>query len=301
MAKGVIFDIKKYAIHDGPGIRTTVFFKGCPLACQWCHNPEGLNVSAQRLYRRERCIGCGECIQICPQKVIDQTDAGVIADLTRCDQCRTCADHCPSEAVEFVGQTISVAEVVSQIEKDVAFYDESGGGITVSGGEPLMQPEFLIELLEACAALDLHRTVDTTGYADAKLLLEVAERTDLFLYDLKLMDAEKHREFTGVSNEQILANLIRLARHKARIHVRIPIIPGINDDAENIDQTGDFVDALPGVEHISILPFHNSARGKYGRLALACPPPEIELPTAEQLATIARRLKKSGLQVKIGG
>ena len=158
MATGVIFDIKKYAIHDGPGIRTTVFFKGCPLACCWCHNPEGITTASERIYRQERCIGCGECIQICPQKVIIPSQAGVISDSAKCDLCRTCAEHCPSEAVEFIGQKVTVAEVVEQIQKDVAFYDESGGGITLSGGEPLMQPEFLLELLDACGDLDLHRT-----------------------------------------------------------------------------------------------------------------------------------------------
>jgi pyruvate formate lyase activating enzyme len=300
-ATGVIFDIKKYAIHDGPGIRTTVFFKGCPLACRWCHNPEGITVASQRIYRQERCIGCGECIQICPQKVLTQTAEGVVCDPAKCVGCQTCADHCPSEAIEFVGRKVTVAEVVRQIKKDIAFYDESGGGITLSGGEPLMQPEFLLQLLDACADLDLHRTVDTTGYADAGLLLEVARKTDLFLYDLKLMDAAKHLEFTGVSNERILDNLKLLARNEARIQVRVPIIPGINSDAENIDRTAAFVSALPGVEHISILPFHNSARGKYGRIGMECISPDIEGPTDAHLKIIAGWLEKFGLAVKIGG
>jgi len=301
MLTGVIFDLKKYAIHDGPGIRTTVFFKGCPLACRWCHNPEGKTAAVQRIYRQERCLDCGECIQICPRKAIRRTAEGIIADLPKCELCRTCADHCPSEAVEFVGQKVTVAEVVRQIEKDVAFYDESNGGVTFSGGEPLMQPEFLLELLDACGDLDLHRTVDTTGYADAKLLLKVAQKTDLFLYDLKLMDAENHRKYTGVSNEQILANLMRLAQNDARIQVRMPVIPGINSDAENIDKTADFMHSLGGVENISLLPFHNSARGKYGRLGMQWISPHIQSPTAELLQSIAARLKESGLKVTIGG
>ena len=301
MVEGTIFDIKKYAIHDGPGIRTTVFFKGCPLACRWCHNPEGITVASQRIYRQERCIGCGECIQICPQKVITETADGIASDPVKCDLCQTCADHCPSEAVEFVGRKVTVGEAMRQIEKDIAFYDESGGGITLSGGEPLMQPEFLLQLLDACADLDLHRTVDTTGYADSELLLQVAQKTDLFLYDLKLMDAARHRDFTGVSNEGILHNLKLLAQNEARIQVRVPIIPGINTDAENIDRTAAFVSALPGVEKIAILPFHNSARGKYGRLGMDCISSDIECPSDEHLRIIARRLAKSGLQVKIRG
>ncbi len=301
MTEGVIFDIKKYAIHDGPGIRTTVFFKGCPLACRWCHNPEGISVTSERVYRQEHCVSCGECIQICPQKVITQTVDGNITDSAKCDMCRTCAEQCPSGAVEFVGRKVTVDEVVRQIEKDTAFYDQSGGGITFSGGEPLMQPEFLLNLLDACCHLDLHRTVDTTGYADAGLLLKVAQKTDLFLYDLKMMDATKHRNFTGVSNQLILANLKRLSENKARIQVRIPIIPGINDDVDNINSTADFIVALPGVERIAILPFHRAARGKYGRLGMECMSSDIQSPSNDHLNRIAGWLEQAGLQVKIGG
>ncbi len=301
MATGIVFDIKKYAIHDGPGIRTTVFFKGCPLACRWCHNPEGMAAATQRIYHKERCIGCGECIQICPRKALRRSAEGIIADLPKCDLCRACADHCPSEAVEFIGQNVTVAEVVRQIEKDVAFYDQSKGGVTFSGGEPLMQPEFLLEMLDACGELDLHRTVDTTGYADTALLLKVAQKTDLFLYDLKLMDAENHRKYTGVSNEQILANLMRLAQNDARIQVRVPVIPGINSDAENIDKTADFIHSIGGVENISLLPFHNSARGKYGRLGMQWISPHIQPPTARLLQSVAARFKETGLKVTIGG
>lgn len=301
MVTGVIFDIKKYAIHDGPGIRTTIFFKGCPLACRWCHNPEGMNVAVQRIYRQQRCIGCGECMQTCPRQAIRQTAEGMIADLSKCELCRTCAQHCPSDAVEFIGQKVTVAEVVRQIEKDIAFYDQSRGGVTFSGGEPLMQPEFLLQLLDACGHLDLHRTVDTTGYADAKLLLKVAQKTDLFLYDLKLMDPEKHRKYTGVSNEQILHNLKQLTQNDVRIQVRMPVIPGINSDAENIDKTADFIHSLGKIEHVSLLPFHNSAQAKYRRLNMQSISAPIAPPGAGMVQNIAARLKKTGLKVTIGG
>ena len=301
MVTGVIFDIKKYAIHDGPGIRTTIFFKGCPLACRWCHNPEGMNVAVQRIYRQQRCIGCGECMQTCPRQAIRQTAEGMMADLLKCELCRTCAQHCPSDAVEFIGQKVTVAEVVRQIEKDIAFYDQSRGGVTFSGGEPLMQPEFLLQLLDACGHLDLHRTVDTTGYADAKLLLKVAQKTDLFLYDLKLMDPEKHRKYTGVSNEQILNNLKQLTQNDVRIQVRMPVIPGINSDAENIDKTADFIHSLGKIEHVSLLPFHNSAQAKYRRLNMQSISAPIAPPGAGMVQNIAARLKKTGLKVTIGG
>jgi len=298
---GMIFDIKKYAIHDGPGIRTTVFFKGCPLNCWWCHNPEGLAMPAHRLYHRDRCIGCGECIDACPEVAITLSPSGVMTDLARCTHCGTCAETCPAEAHELIGRVMTVDDIVREIEQDILFYDESGGGVTFSGGEPLMQPEFLLRFLDACGKLDIHRTVDTAGYADAELLLKVAERTEFFLYDLKHMDSEKHRKYTGVPNERILSNLELLAKHGAKITIRIPIIPGINSDDENIDRMGSFLSSLRGVRDISILPYHSAAKNKYRKLGIEYRPGEVLPPSDDQMRSVAIRLKNFGLRVNVGG
>lgn len=301
MVTGVVFDIKKFAIHDGPGIRTTVFFKGCPLACRWCHNPEGLSIAEQHIHRKERCIGCGDCVQLCPHNAIEISNNGFRWDDKSCVRCKTCVQTCPAEAHEFIGQTVTIDEVVEEIKKDIIFYDESRGGVTFSGGEPLMQAQFLLGLLKACGRLDIHRTVDTTGYADAELLLAVAGQTELFLYDVKHMNPEKHRRYTGVSNKKILNNLKLLTQHGAKVDIRIPIIPGVNVDDENIHETGAFLSSLPGIRNVSLLPFHPEAGHKYSRLGVHCFSSDIRVPTRHEVDDIAKRLRRFGLQLKIGG
>ena len=301
MQTGKIFDIKKYAIHDGPGIRTTIFFKGCPLSCWWCHNPESIARASQRLYRKERCIGCRECVDACPENAIQVYEKGLKWNPSDCVYCGTCAGICPAEAVELIGKTMSVDDVLTEIAKDTVFYDESHGGITISGGEPLMQPSFLMDLLDACGKFGFHRTVDTSGYADSRILLEAATRTDLFLYDLKHMDPAQHAELTGVTNEKILSNLEILSRQGAEIIIRFPVIPGLNSDQKNIDQTGAFVSSLPGVRRLNILPYHCAATAKYKNLGLKIKSSDIEPSTREFLESVAGRLETYNLTVKIGG
>ena len=298
---GIVFDIKRYAIHDGPGIRTTVFFKGCPFVCAWCHNPESKASQAQILYTRKRCIGCVKCVEACPRDALTLTIDGIRTDDEKCLRCGICDAACPAQARELAGRRQSVADLMAVIEKDVLFYDQSGGGVTFSGGEPLVQVEFLTALLTACGTRGIHRAVDTTGYTDTDTLMKIAERTDLFLFDLKIMDPEKHRIHTGVSNEQILKNLQTLAERKIPIIIRLPLIPGVNDDADNLAQTGSFVAGLDGVRQIDILPYHRAAAGKYLKMNVPDPASGISVPDAEQVQAAIECLEGFGLQVNIGG
>lgn len=299
--KGIIFNIKKYAIHDGPGIRTTVFLKGCPLSCKWCHNPEGISSRPHLVYRRDLCIGCGECVAACPNNSLSLTPEGIKTDSSLCTKCGTCAEVCLAEAREFMGKIEKTSRIMSSIEKDIPFFDESGGGVTFSGGEPLLQPAFLLQLLETCERRGIHRAVDTSGYADPGTLMAVAEKTDLFLFDLKLMDPEKHKQLTGVSNERILSNLIHLSENGADISIRVPLIPGVNDDRRNIEQTTAFVVKLPNIRGIHILPFHDSARGKYEKLGIHKQFYALKTPDECHVRRISEVFSRAGLKTAIGG
>ncbi|QTX32094.1 glycyl-radical enzyme activating protein [Aminithiophilus ramosus] len=301
MTKGLVFDFKRYSIHDGPGLRTTVFLKGCPLSCWWCHNPESQSSLAEIMVRPERCIGCGECVKACPKGALAFGAYGILTDMALCNRCGTCTDVCPTEARRLVGREMSVAEVMDEVERDRLFYDRSGGGMTVSGGEPLMQPRFLLDLLREAGRVEIHRAVDTTGFAQTSLLLDVAAETDLFLYDLKHMDPEKHRLYTGVSNELILHNLRTLAESGAALNVRMPVIPGVNDDAANIEASGAFLAALPGAPSVNVLPYHKSGLEKFRRLGLEYRLAETEEPSPEAMASVRDRLLSFGLSVRVGG
>jgi pyruvate formate lyase activating enzyme len=299
--KGLVFDIKKYAIHDGPGIRTTVFFKGCPLKCQWCHNPESWSNHAEHSFRKGRCTGCGQCVEACPRQAISIIDGIAVTETSKCNLCGRCIDTCIACAREIIGREMTVKEVMEEIEKDEIFYDQSGGGVTFSGGEPLMQPEFLLELLNKCQNKQIHTAVDTSCYADSKIMKMVSKKANLFLCDIKHMDTEVHEQFTGVGNKLILDNIRFLSTTGKDIIIRIPIIPDFNDEKANIEATGKFVASLSGIIRVDILPFNAGGKEKSARLAFENKYLQVEAPSQEQMKSIAKDLGKYGFEVKIGG
>jgi len=298
--KGRIFDIKRFAVHDGPGIRTTVFFKGCPLHCLWCHNPESQSSETDILYRGNLCIQCGRCVAACGEDALSLTAGGLVRDRERCTRCGDCVEACPSGALESVGQTISAEDLVAGIAKDTLFFDQSGGGVTFSGGEPLAQPAFLCEMLDRCGEREIHRAVDTTGYTEPAVLRDVAERTDLFLFDIKLVDSDRHRECTGVPNTRILENLRLLDAMGCRMEIRLPVIPGITDTEANIEGVGERVASLGTSPAVRLLPHHRTALSKCDRFGIPNPLPETPEPSAEEVKQIADKLERYGLVVKTG-
>mgnify|MGYP001031050000 CR=1 FL=1 len=298
---GTIFDIMKYSIHDGPGIRTTVFFKGCPLNCWWCHNPESQAIGQEIMLWEDRCIGCGDCLKACRNGAIVNRDGVLLTVRENCRMCFECVKVCHSGARVAVGKNVTPEQVMEEVQKDIVFYEESGGGVTFSGGEPLLQPDFLEVLLGKCKEKEIHTAVDTTGFAKSEDLLRTAPKTDLFLYDLKLMDELEHRKYTGVSNEPILKNLSALSRCHGNIIIRIPVIPGVNDGEENLMRTAGFVSGLNGVREIDLLPYHKAGAGKYQRLEMTYALPETEPPDNESVNRMAEKMRISGKKIKIGG
>lgn len=296
---GIIFDIMKYSIHDGPGIRTAVFLKGCPLNCLWCHNPESQSPHPEIMLFPDRCIGCGECVKACPCGVLAGASGSVFRD--RCTACGACARACHAGARRLAGRRVGAAEVVREINQDGVFYDESGGGVTFSGGEPLAQPAFLVGLLKACHARDIHTAIETCGLAPRDVLREALPYTRLWLFDLKVMDDGKHTFYTGMSNRDILGNLEYLASTPSDIIVRLPLIPGINDDEANIGDSGRFIAGLRAVREVHILPYHKAGIGKYERLGREYRLGGMEEPGEERVHTIAGWLEAYGLRVRIGG
>lgn len=302
--KGLIFDIKRYAINDGPGIRITLFMKGCPLSCVWCHNPEGIAPGKEKLYTRKKCIGCQTCVKACPRQALQLTPEGIVTDETLCTVCGKCADVCPTLAMEISGKEYSVSALMEEIEKETMVMDRSEGGVTFCGGEPLMHPELLLELLKRCGDLGIHRAVDTTLFARPEIVRQVMEHTELFLVDLKQMDSEKHRKYCGVPNELILSNLRMIAESGKDFFVRIPLIEGVNADEENIRRSALFLSELPWTRKtVNLLLYHDIGKGKHEKMGthynpdafpMATPSPAVQ----QQCITI---FKEYGIEAVIGG
>ncbi len=302
MTTGLIFDIKKFAINDGPGIRLTVFFKGCNLACKWCHNPESISPKVQKMYNAKKCIGAVKCIENCPNDALKMTSEGIVTDYNICNLCGKCAEVCPTKAFEMLGSEIPISELMKKIDNEAIFFDQSGGGVTFSGGEPLMHADYLIEALKECGKRMYHRVVDTTAFAKLETVLEVAKHTELFLIDLKVMDSAKHKEFTAVGNEKILSNIMELAKTNCEIIFRIPLIKGVNTSEENIRETAIFINSLEGNRKaINLLPCHNIAENKHMKLGNLTKSNVFEAPSNIETEKIISIFENFGITATVGG
>ncbi len=267
MKSGVVFQYKRYSLHDGPGIRTTVFMKGCPLSCSWCHNPESISQLPQLFLLSNRCFDCGECRSVCPSGAVVGNMSGK-TDRTICTLCGECVRACPAGARAIAGQRATVEEVMNVVERDLPFFEESGGGVTFSGGEPLMQPDFLVELLSRCRERGIHTAVDTSCHAPAPVFMRVAGLADLMLCDLKLVGDPQMLEYTGVKAGGILDNIRMLAEDGGDFILRMPVIPGVTDSPDNLRGVADFINSLPGKPELELLPYHSAYREKHRRLGV---------------------------------
>lgn len=302
MQNSLIFDIKRYAINDGPGIRVVVFFKGCNLHCAWCHNPESISAKTEKMYAPVKCLKCGTCVEACPEKAITLTPDGIITDADLCKACGKCAEVCPTKAIEMSGKAMTVPEIMEIIEKERIFFDQSGGGVTFSGGEPLIHSAMLIEMLDECRKRSIHTAIDTAGNVSTENILEVAKRTDLFLYDLKMMDSDLHKKWIHSGNERILENLKAISQTGAHIIIRIPLIGGINDTIQNIKQTAKFIAELEGEKkEVNLLPYHSIAENKYKKLGKSTDFEKLSEPDQNSLDQAISTFAEYGINATVGG
>ena len=300
--KGKVFNIQPYSIHDGPGIRTTIFMKGCPLSCLWCQNPESQKWENQLLVVRERCTGCGRCVEVCPSHAVKIVDGISATDRNVCTVCGACVPECPEGLREVCGQEYTVSELLKKGLEDKLFFNGSGGGITVSGGEALSQADFVSEFFRRCQEAGVHTTLDTAGFAPWEKLEKTARYTNLVLYDVKHMDSEIHKKLTGVPNEMILENLKRLSLMDVDIYIRVPVIPGMNDSDENIDRTAEFVqNELGGKYKTYLLPYHRMGEAKLENLEEKEGFLHLEPPSNEHLEHLKQFFDQRGLACQIGG
>jgi pyruvate formate lyase activating enzyme len=294
---GAIARIERYMIHDGPGIRTVVFFKGCPLRCAWCSSPQTWKLTKEVIFLKRKCINCGSCVASCHQRAIEEVDDFKKIDRAKCNICGECVEICPTAALKFDGCTMSPEEVVKEVMKDEHFYKTSGGGVTLSGGEPLGQPEFAYEILRGCKEEGLHTAMETCAHADWSVLRKLMGLVDLFLIDLKHMNTEEHLKITGMDNGLILDNTLRLAKEKpGSVAVQFPVVPGYNDSKDNIESVARFMrDACIG--SIDVIPFHKLGQHEYEELGLEYKVMDVEVPETDSIQEIREYMKSNGFKI----
>ncbi|HEX2924256.1 MAG TPA: glycyl-radical enzyme activating protein [Chloroflexota bacterium] len=298
---GLVFNIQRYSIHDGPGIRTTVFLKGCPLRCLWCCNPESQSAQIEIGSYPDSCVGCGNCAADCPRGAIEVGPGGACLDRARCDRCGICAGVCVAGGLRQIGMRRGVADVVREVERDRTFYRISSGGVTLSGGEPTVQPEFALGLLRACKDRGIHTAMESCGHTGWDELASLLPHLDLLLYDIKQVDPERHRSLTGVSNHLILDNARRAAKSEVQMIVRVPMIPGCNDDEESVRALVDFVASLERVKEFHLLPYHRLGLNKHAALGTEALFDTTEAVSGDALSLAGKLAEVSGLTVQVGG
>lgn len=298
--KGLVFDIQRFSVHDGPGIRTIVFLKGCPLRCRWCSNPESQHKDQQIMYLSQNCLHCGRCVEACPTKALS-FQPGFRIDASQCDMCGKCVDVCFSQALHMAGRFRSVEDVIEELKKDQIHYRRSGGGITLSGGEPLFQHEFAKELLQACKARGWHTAIETTGFTSDSVLEKVLPWLDLILLDIKHMNSEKHKHYTGQSNEIIHHHAKFMSRFGIPMIIRVPVIPGFNDQPSEIREIAAFAASIRGVKELHLLPYHRLGENKYDYLQREYPLKGVGPQEKEEIITLRQVVEAEGLVCKIGG
>lgn len=299
----LVINLQKCSLHDGPGIRSTVFFKGCPLECVWCHNPESQSYTKDVLYNEEKCTRCGACISKCPNDAIYIDNDKVCLDKSKCTHCETCIDYCINNAREIVGSEKSVKEIVKEIEKDRMFYEESEGGVTLSGGEVMSQDmNFIGGIAKACQSKGINVAIDTCGYVKYENFERIMDYVDLFLYDIKLIDEQKHIKFMGKSNDLILDNLTKLSAAGANISIRIPVIGGVNVDDDNLEvkKIIEFLKPL-NIKNVHLLPYHSIGKHKYDKLYMRYEGEDLFRPSDDKLEEIKKLFEQNNFKTKIGG
>ena len=295
---GYVLRIGRGSAHDGPGLRTAVVLKGCPLRCSWCDTPESHRIEPELVFREDRCVRCFECFDDCKLGAISETDGRPVVDQGVCRWCGDCADGCSADARLQVGSVMTESRVLAEIERDATLHRRSGGGVTFSGGEPLLQAEFLIRLLEGCRALGIHSAVATCGAASAHDVDRVAEAADLLLYDLKHLDDSRHRRITGSSNREILDNLRRACRRSAAVKIRFTLVPGVNDDEDHVRRLAGLVSSL-GLTELDVLPYRNVVAGRYEALGRLNPAGSFTEPDPDAVAAAVRAFAECGVTAAV--